>query len=161
MHTVLNAEELRLVHQVGLVEDETVGKRNLFEGLVHYALGLLLVEVHHGMLCVHEGDDAVKAQRVQQVGLQIKGLNDGSRIRQTRGLDQNVIELALPLSHESAEHINQVAANGAAEASVVEEHDVLLSILLERDKFAVDVNLAKLVFDDDDALAMITRKNTV
>ena len=38
------------------------------------------VEVHHGMLCVHEGDDAVKAQRVQQVGLQIKGLNDGSRI---------------------------------------------------------------------------------
>tara|TARA_B100000405_G_scaffold302642_1_gene266499 strand:- start:1697 stop:1915 length:219 start_codon:yes stop_codon:yes gene_type:complete len=72
-----------------------------------------------------------------------------------------VIELALPLSHESAEHINQVAANGAAEASVVEEHDVLLSILLERDKFAVDVNLAKLVFDDDDALAMITRKNTV
>jgi len=160
-HTVLNAEELRLVHQVGLVEDETVGERNLFEGLVHYAFGLLLVEVHHGMLCVHEGDDAVKAQRVQQVGLQIKGLNDGSRIRQTRGLDQNVIELALLLSHESTEHINQVAANGAAEATVVEEHDVLLSILLERDKFAVDVNLAKLVFDDDDALAMITRKNTV
>ena len=113
------------------------------------------------MLRVHEGDDAVEAKRVQQVGLQVKGLDDGSRVRKTGGLDQDVVELALLLGHEAAEHVHQVAANRAAEASVVEEHDVLLPILLERDELAVDVNLAKLVFDDHDALSVVASENTV
>ena len=72
-----------------------------------------------------------------------------------------VIELALLLDHEAAEHVHQVAANRAADASVVDEHDVLLSILLERDELAVDVNLAKLVLDDHDALSVVTRENAV
>ena len=113
------------------------------------------------MLRVHEGDDAVEAKRVQQVGLQVKSLDDGSRVRKTGGLDQDVVELALLLGHEAAEHVHQVAANRAAEASVVEEHDVLLPILLERDELAVDVNLAKLVLDDHDALSVVARENTV
>ena len=69
--------------------------------------------------------------------------------------------MAFLVRHELAEHVHQVAANGAAHASVVQQQEVLLRVVLEHHEFAVDVNLAELVLDDHDSLAVVTFQDVV
>jgi hypothetical protein len=161
LHARLDGLELRLGHEVRLVHHEPVGERHLLQGLVDHAFGLLLVQVHHRVLGIHEGHHAVQAKRVQQVGLEVKRLDDGRGVRQTGGLDQDVIELAFLFRHQFAEHVHQVAAHRAAQASVVQQQDVLLRVVLERHQFAVDVDLTELVLDDHDALAVVAFQDVV
>ena len=161
LHARLDGLELRLRHEVSLVHHEPVGERHLLQGLIDHALGLLLVQVPHRVLGIHEGHNAVQAKRVQQVGLEVKGLYDGRGVRQTGGLDQDVIELAFPLRHQFAEHVHQVAAHRAAQATVVQQQDVLLRVVLERHKFAVDVDLTELILDDNDALTVVAFQDVV
>ena len=72
-----------------------------------------------------------------------------------------MVELALFVLHEAAEHVHEVPAHGAAQTSVVQENYILLAAVFERDQVAVDVDLAELVLDDDDALAVITLQYVV
>ena len=119
-HAVLDGADLSLLDEVSLVHHQTIGERDLLEGLVDDTLGLLLVEVQHCVLGVDEGDHAIEAEGIEKVGLEVESLDDGSGVGKTSSLDQDVVELPLPLVHELAEHVDKVAAHGAAQATVVE-----------------------------------------
>ena len=67
-HAVLDGADLSLLDKVGLVNHQTIGERDLLEGLVDDTLGLLFVEVQHSVLGVNEGDHTVEAEESRRSG---------------------------------------------------------------------------------------------
>ena len=98
-----------------LVHHDAVRERNLLHGLVHCrdsgacgggssGCAVRLVQVARDVLGVHEGDDAVQAQRLRQLVLEVEGLHDGGGVRQTweEGDPQTWIHRLLRASHAGA-----------------------------------------------------------
>ena len=81
----------------------------------------------------------------------------GRGIRETGGLDDDVIE-AIPALHEFAQDADQVAADRATDAPVVHLHDLFLRLHNEP---VVNANLAELVLDDGNALAVVGSQDVV
>ena len=84
-------------------------------------------------------------------------LRDRAGIGQPGRLDQDVVELVLPL-HQVAEDADQVAAHGAADAAVVHLEDLFLGV---DDELLIDADLAELVLDDGDPLAVLGGQDAV
>ena len=124
---------LRVVHQVALVDDDHVGELDLvgqeiddraFVLLAHAHLAVvqavLAVEVPEEVGRVDHGHHGVEARQVGEraavFGLEGEGLGDRDGLRDTRGLDQQVVEA--PLAGEAGHLFEQVLPQGAADAAV-------------------------------------------
>ena len=109
------------------------------------------------MFGIDEGDDAVEAEVALDFVVGEKGLGDGAGVGEAGGFDEDVVETVAAF-HQLAEDADEIAANGAAEASVVHLEDLLVGI---DDEGVVDPDLAEFVFDDGDAFAVLGGEDAV
>mmetsp|Transcript_24244 Transcript_24244/g.79829 ORF Transcript_24244/g.79829 Transcript_24244/m.79829 type:complete len:290 (-) Transcript_24244:91-960(-) len=164
---LLEPLQVRLLrHQVDLVEQEAVGESNLLDRLVLGALGLLLVEVLLDVLRVDEGDDPVELEGGLDHVVDEEGLGDGRRVGHACCLDDDAVELeraGLDALGELLEHDDQVLPDGAADAAVHHLDDLLvrlhLRVLLKQ--HVIDANVAELILDDGDLLAVLCGEDVV
>mmetsp|Transcript_37769 Transcript_37769/g.52443 ORF Transcript_37769/g.52443 Transcript_37769/m.52443 type:complete len:292 (-) Transcript_37769:275-1150(-) len=161
----LQGRQLCFVHQVCLVQHDTISKRNLLHCFVHSTLLIghlrLLIQVHGDMLGVHHCYHAVNLVGLSELLFQEERLDYGGRVGKPRGLDEHVVKVLSSSLDEFSQHLHQVSTHRAADAPVVQHHDVLIAFLLCRHQRAVDVDLAKLVFNDSDAQSVVVAEDTV
>ena len=150
-HMRLDVEKLRLAHEVGLVDEDHVG-----EGDLVFRLGRILQAVAQP-LGVGDGDDRVELGSPADIGVDEEGLGDRRGIGEAGGLDDDRVELALA-PHQTVDDANQVAAHGAADAAIVHFENFLVRI---DDEVAIDADLAELVDDDGELLAVRLRQDAV
>ena len=143
--------EPALGDEVGLVEHDDVGERDLFLGLA--AAPELLVDMDG----VDDGDDAVERVLGGDVVVHEERLCDRPGVGEARGLDQHVVELVAPLA-EVGEHPDQIASHGAADAPIGHLEDFFVGV---DHQALVDADLAELVLDDRDASAMVLGEDAV
>ena len=144
---VLQGVELSGVHQVGLADENLVGKAHL---ALRFDAG---VELLGGVLGVDQGDDGVQQVLVGHLVVHEKGLRHRAGVGQAGGFDHHALEvqLALALSgRQLGQRGAQVVADGAADAAVAHLDDAFAGFGDE--DFVVDVFLAEFVFDDGDLL---------
>ena len=137
-------------HEVGLVQEDHVREGDLF-------LHLVRIPVQEDVLGVHERHDAVDLRLRLHFVVHEERLRDRAGVGHAGRLDQDVVELVAPL-HQVADDADEVAANGAADAPVVHLEDLFLGV---DDQLLIDADLAELVLDDRDALAVIGGEDVV
>src|SRR5262249_17497765 len=131
--------------EVGLVEQDDVGEGDLLQHLA----GVL--EVPADVVRIDDGDDGVEAELVLHLLIDEERLRHWAGVGHAGRLDQDVVELVSAF-HEVAEDADEVAADLAAQAAVVGLEQLLLGA---DDEVAIDADLAELVLDDGDALAVL------
>jgi len=148
---------LRLVfrRQVGLGKQDPIGKADLLLGLVE------LVELLRRVLGVDQGDDRIKEVVVADLLVGEERLRHRAGVGHARGLDHHAVELELApvaLFLERAEDADEIAAHRAADAAVVHLDNLLVAGL---DDLVVDADLAELVLDHRDAVAVVLLQDPV
>ena len=147
----LDALERGRIDQVDLVEQDDVGERDLLER-DRTALQLLL-----DVTRIDQRHDRVKRVMLLEFLVDEERLRHGPRVGEPGGLDQHRIEAIAPLA-QLAQDPDQVAAHRAADAAVAGFEDLLVGA---DDQLVIDADLAELVFDHGDALAMILRQDAI
>ena len=137
--------------EVGLVQHDHVRKGDLVLGFRRI---LQAVAQPFG---VGHGHDRVEPRVLLHVLVDEKGLRHRGRVRQSRRLDDDGVELALAL-HQAVENANEVAAHGAADAAIVHLEHFLVGA---DDEVVVDADLAEFVDDDGVFLAVVFRQDAV
>ena len=102
------------------------------------------------MARIGDAEDAVEPRLLADRVVGEERLRHGGRIGKAGRLDQIAVEPVAPLA-KAAEHAQQVAAHRAAQAAVVQLEHLLVGADDER---AVDADLAELVDDHGEALAV-------
>ena len=140
----LGVGDLCGIREVGLGEQDAIGHRHLPPRL------RLPIELHRAVQRVHRGDDAVQPAGIARVRLGQQRMGHRGRVRQARRLDRDAAErrqlasvTALP---QHIQRIGDVAAHGAADAAVLQQHGVLDRLL---DQQMIQAHRAELVDDDD------------
>jgi hypothetical protein len=100
------------------------------------------------MLGIDHGHDGIERSLAAEVFVNEKGLRDRRRIGKSRGFDQDPVEATLA-PHQPGEDADEIAADGAADATVLEN----LFIRVD-DEVIVDADLAEFVDNDRVALAV-------
>ena len=156
----LNLGEFRGVrNKIDLVEKNLVGKGDLFDGFVLDTLWLFLVEAFHNVLGVHDRNDGIEAVHELNVLVHEKGLDDGGRIGEASGLDNDTIELVDALV-KLLEGRDQVSPDRAANAAVHDLNDFLVDVL--RQDLLVDAHLTEFIFNDGEFHSMgLVIKNVI
>ena len=149
--TALQGVEIRRRDEVGLVEQDDVGERDLLHRFVVPVE--LLVQVRR----IEHGDDRVEPERLFHLVVGEKGLRHRRRVGETRGLDQDAIELVLPLQ-QPAENADEVTAHAAADAAVVHLEQFLLALDHE---LVVDPDLAEFILDHGELLPVMFGEDAV
>ena len=157
---VHDLRELRLGHEIDLVEQDAVSKGHLLDGFVDGAVRLLLLKVDADVLGVRQAQDGVDAVGVRDLGVDEERERDGRGVGEAGGLDDDVVEI-LRAVLEREQRAHQVAAHGAAHAPVVHGDDVLLFLHVLAHERIVDGHRAELILDDGDELAVIALKDVV
>ncbi len=150
-HDVLDAMQFVMADEVGLVDDDDVGKGDLVLGLA------TVLQTQRQVLRVDQGDHGIEFGLGAHVVVHEEGLGDRHRIGKAGGLDDDAVETA-GAAHQAFHHADQVAAHGAADAAVV--HLVDLFVRLD-DQVVIDADLAELVDDDRIFLAVIVGEDAV
>ncbi len=99
---------------------------------------------------IHHRDDSIQREFLAHSLIDEKSLRDRPGVGEAGGLQHDAIEF-VPAGDQIAQDANQVAAHGAADASVVHLEDLFFGVDHE---FLIDADLAELVLDDGDALTM-------
>ncbi|MNR23573.1 hypothetical protein D3C85_1406010 [compost metagenome] len=109
----------------------------------------MFVQLAGDVLTIGEGDDRIQAQRIPQCLFHEEGLDDGGRIGEPRGLDDQPLEPQLPRrppGQQAGQRRPEFAAHAAADAAVAElDH---LHRLPPLQQGAVYVGGAKLVLEN-------------
>jgi hypothetical protein len=134
----LDLTQLVRRHQVGLVEQDHVGKGDLV-----LRLGRVLEPVAQP-LSVGDGHHRVELGFAADVLVDKEGLRHRRGVGQARGFDDDAVELALA-PHQPIDDAHQVAAHGAADAAVVHLEHFLVRAHHE---VVVDADLTEFVDDD-------------
>mmetsp|Transcript_101974 Transcript_101974/g.293676 ORF Transcript_101974/g.293676 Transcript_101974/m.293676 type:complete len:348 (+) Transcript_101974:207-1250(+) len=150
--------------QVQLVQDDFVRECDLLVGLVDLALFNLVVEPAHKVLCVGQGNDCVEPQVHRELGVRHEGAHDWHGVGHAGGLYHDLVDVGpgLDVVQDLLQSIREVAADGAAHAAVVHDHDLLCHGQLRlRQQCVVDRDLAELILDDGDLLLLLLLENEV
>jgi hypothetical protein len=139
------------VDEIGLVQHDDVGEGDLVLGL-----GRVLEPVLEPFRVGH-GDHRVELGGVADILVDEEGLRDRGGIGEAGRLDDDRVELALAL-HQPVENADQVAANSAADAAVVHLEHLLVGA---DDEVAIDADLAELVDDHGELLAVVLGEDAV
>ena len=150
-NATLDAFEFGFGDEVGFVEQDHVGKRDLLARLFHF------VEVPLDVARIDERDDGVEQKLIFELVVEEKGLRHRTRIGHPGGLDDDVIELVASFE-QLPEDAQQVAAHRAADAAVVGFEDLLFGT---DDELVVDTDLAELVFDHRDTLTVVFGEDAI
>ena len=150
-NTSLDTLELRFAHEIDLVEQDHISESNLLAGLLHF------IEMLLDVMRINDGDDRVEQELLLKLIVEEKRLRDRTWIRHAGRFDDDVVELIATLE-ELPQNAQQVAAHGAADASVVGFEDFFFGT---NDELVIDTHLTEFVFDDSDTLAVILGENAV
>ena len=187
LRKLVHRPELRLdpvqligIDQVRLVQHDAVRVRDLLHDLVQLlplgakravvrrrtlflALAVRVgLQVSHHVLRVDQGDHALQPHPLVDIGVREEGSDNGLGVRQASRLDENVVELPRLVLHQRVEHLHEVLSHGAADAPVVQQHNVLaIQGLLKLNELLVDADLSELVLDNGDAQVVVLRQNAV
>jgi hypothetical protein len=137
--------------EVGLVEEDDVGKRDLLHRLITG------VEVRPDVLCIHDRHDGVEPEVAAHLVVGEEGLGNRGRVREAGRLDQDTVEAVLALE-EPSEDPDQVPAHRAADAAVVHLKELLVPLDHE---LVVHADLAELVLDHGQLAAMLLGEDPV
>ncbi|ENN87451.1 hypothetical protein RHSP_28281 [Rhizobium freirei PRF 81] len=148
---VLDLGQLFRRYEIGLVDDDDVGKGDLVFGFA------AVLQAQRQVLGVDECDDGIKFGLGADIVVHEEGLGDGNRIGKARRFDDDAVKAA-GTAHQALDHADEVAANRAADAAIV--HFVDFFVRLD-DEVVVDADLAEFVDDDGVFLAMVFGKDTV
>jgi hypothetical protein len=162
-----------------LVQDHHVGELDLVGQQMHQRARVLLAhrlaaiaqEIVAGIVAqqVHGVDD--RDHRVEPCDVrqafarlvaEIEGRSDGERFRNAGGFDQQVVEA--PLAGEAAHLLQEIVAQGAADAAVRHLHQRLVGArqrAVGAHEIGVDVHLGHVVDDHRDAPALAVVQDTV
>ena len=138
-------------HQVGLVEQDHVGKGDLVLGLGRVLEPLL------EPLGVGDRDHRVQLGLGADLLVHEEGLRHRRGVGEAGGLDDDGVEPALA-PHQPVDDAHQVAAHGAADAAVVHLEHFFVGV---DDELVVDADLAEFVDDDGEFLAVRLGQNAV
>jgi hypothetical protein len=148
-----------LVDEIGLVENDPVGRDNLINGLIVLAVELGVVEVIADMLGIDQRHDAVQADLPGNFVVDEERRRDRVRIRKTARLDQDVVEF-LATAHEIPENADEIGAN-AADATDAPIRHFENFLLGGKHEPGVDVDFTEFVLDHRDPVAMFLGENVV
>mmetsp|Transcript_719 Transcript_719/g.2177 ORF Transcript_719/g.2177 Transcript_719/m.2177 type:complete len:250 (-) Transcript_719:7-756(-) len=156
----LGLELVQLIrfHQVSLVQQDAVCKGNLLCTLVFHTLRLLLLQVLHYVLGIHNCDNAVQLVLLLDEVINKECLRNGCRISEPCGLDENGIKL-LDFSMQPLQCFDQVTTNCAANASVHNLDDFVICLLCQN--LLINTHLTKLVLDNGKAQLVVWRLKDV
>src|SRR3990172_7149056 len=143
------------LHEIGFGKQYPVCKTHLFLRFAE------LVQLLGRVLGVHHGEDRIEQVVSADILVGEKRLRHGPGVGHAGGLDDDAVELERTLAApdlQVAEDLDQVAAHRAADAAVVHLDDLLLAVF---DDLAVDADLAELVLDHRDALAVVLLEDAV
>mmetsp|Transcript_6790 Transcript_6790/g.13708 ORF Transcript_6790/g.13708 Transcript_6790/m.13708 type:complete len:335 (+) Transcript_6790:534-1538(+) len=161
---ISNHNRLLRADQVQLIQDDFVRECDLLVGLVDLALFNLVVEPAHKVLCVGQGNDCVEPQVHRELGVRHEGAHDWHGVGHAGGLYHDLVDVGpgLDVVQDLLQSIREVAADGAAHAAVVHDHDLLCHGQLRlRQQCVVDRDLAELILDDGDLLLLLLLENEV
>ena len=140
-------QQLRLRCEIAFGQHEAVGNGGLLDG---FHLPIKLVHAVHR---IHGGDDAVEAIDLGQHRVLHQRVEDGRRIGETRGFDDDAAEEGKLLRGatlvQATKRRHEIAADGAAKTAAGEQHHVLARRFHQH---MVEADLPELV-DDDGGLA--------
>eukprot|EP00968_Pinguiococcus_pyrenoidosus_P000280 scaffold14_cov279-Pinguiococcus_pyrenoidosus.AAC.3 len=125
---------LLLRHKVRLVEQEAVCKGHLLHRFVYDPLGLLLIQMLHNVLGIHERDDPVQLEEVFDDLVREERLRHRAWTRHTSGLDDHRVQSLSPHNDSFAQavkYVNQVLPDRATHAAIEQFHDLILRMLLD------------------------------
>ncbi len=137
--------------EIHLVEQDHIGEGDLLE---HDRRRLeLLLHVQR----IDQRHDGVERVMLTQLFLDEEGLRHRTGVGKSGGLDEHRVE-ALAAPAQLPENADQIAAHGAAQATVAGLEDLLLGPDHQR---LIDTDLAELVLDHRDAPAVLLGENTI
>ena len=143
-------------HQLRLADENLVRKAHLA------ACFLAVIELFGRVFGVHQGQYGVEQVRLGHLVVHKKGLRHRSWVGQAGGLYHHAVKVKLAFAlflGQVAQGGAQVLADGAADAAIAHLDDLLGGV--GHQNIAVDVFLAKLVFDDGDFLPMRLGENAL
>ena len=142
-------------HQVGLADEDLVGKPHLAAGF------LAVVELLGGMFGIHQRQDRVQQVTLRNLLVHKKGLRHRAGVGQAGGFDHHTLEVQqafAPFGGQQLQRFTQIFADRAANAAITHLHDLLWCI--GHQNVVVDVFFTKLVLDHGNFLAMAFGQHT-
>ena len=169
-------DQLFLRDEVDLVEDDGVAELDLLDQQV---LDILVVDIVIQESAaaaefatqtsrVNDGYDVVQTAELGQSGIVVgavehgDGLRDRDRLTNTRSLDQDVIELLL--LYQAEDLLDQIGLESTADTAVLERYKVLVLFVDNAallDQLSVNINLADIVDDDGDLIALLVVEHMI
>ncbi len=137
--------------EIGFVEDEDVGKRDLLLGFGGVA------QVQEDVFGVDDGDDAVDAEVGAHFVVGEKGLGDGAGIGEAGGLDEDAVEAVFAF-HQATEDADEVAAHAATDAAVVHFEEFFVAL---DDELVVHADFAKFILDYGEFFAVLLSEDAI
>lgn len=106
---------------------------------------------------IHERDDAVEGGFPLDFVVHKERLSHWPRVGHTGRFDEYIVELVAPF-HQVADDADQIASNGAADASVVHLKYFFFGV---DDQILIDADFAEFIFDHGNSLAVLSRENVI
>ena len=173
---LFDIDQLFLSDEVDLVEDDGVAELDLLDQQV---LDILIVDIVIQESAaaaeftaqssrVNDGHDVVQTAELGQSGIVVgavehrDGLRDRDRLTDARSLDQDVIELLL--LYQAEDLLDQIGLESTADTAVLERYKVLVLLIDDAallDQLSVDVDLADIVDDDGDLIALLVVEHMI
>ena len=153
---VLQSVQFRLRHQIGLADENLIGKTHLTPRL------LPIIQLLCSMLGIHQSQNGVQQKTLRNLIVHEKSLRHRTRIGQTRGLNHHTIKVQLPLALlrcQGLQSRTQILANRTTNTAIAHLNDLLFGI--RHQNIAVNILLAKLIFNNGNLLAMRLRQHTL
>lgn len=150
-HDILDAGDFFRRNEIGLVDDNDIGKSDLVFGFA------AVLQAQRQVLGIDKCDHRVKLGLGAHVVIHEEGLGDRNGIGKASGLDNDAVESAGP-AHQAFDHADEVAAHRAADAAIVHFVDFFVGF---DDQIVVDADLAEFVDDDSVFLAVVLGQDTV
>ncbi|MND86186.1 hypothetical protein D3C80_781390 [compost metagenome] len=150
-HDILDAGHFLRRNEIGLVDDDDIGKGDLVFSLA------AVLQAQRQVLGIDQRHNGVKLGLGAHIVIHEEGLGDGHRIGKACRLDDDAVETA-GAAHQAFHDADQIAAHRAAHAAIV--HFVDFFIRLD-DQIVVDADLAEFIDDDSVFLAVVLGENAV
>ena len=153
--TVLKRFQLWLRHQIGLADEDLIGKPHLPTGL------LAIVQLLSSMLGIHQSEDGIEQKALGNLIVHEKRLRHRPRIGQASCLNDHAVKIQFTLallSRQGLQSSPQIFPNGAANAPIAHLNDLLIGV--RHQNVVVNVLFAKLIFNDGNLLTMCLREHS-
>ena len=150
-YATLDPLQLGRRYQIDFIEKNHIGEGHLFARFGH------LVEMLFDMPTIHDRHNGIEQELFLEIIVQKKSLRDRTRVCHTRGFDDDVVEFIAALE-QLTKNPQQVAPDSATNATVIGFENFLFGA---NDELMVDADLAKFVFNDSNALAVVLGENPI